>query len=596
MEDIRKSIQEVFHLGETVIISNKVFRVENVMLIGLKNKSFSCVRVKHDSEHQTLFIDPEKQTVNRLSSEQISLYRYCNLIIQKRLQSNKDTNLLMYNAKNIAEKNTDLVSNAFNGKDLLDLSAKFSIENVDITFSWYGLFGGNSGDSLVVAISSSVMVEYVSKFALYNDVFFAISMKEAMLDFHGTIVRIENIGNEFLLYIHPYPLEVMQSTLNSGALFCNITNPFAIMDFLVNHIDSDVQGVVYPQSDFKPVHDYIVAGVIKNINFSFDECVLGNVRIGNSIEISSHFKDKLSVFDSKKYTIIWVNVKEDSPYNAFLSGKKLLQAASELIVFMLKNDMYTDWYGTGDFANHFSWDVQNHYPRVELDRLFYIENCIQGDSITLTDENLRSPQEITIPDEAEYLFDEDWIDTFFKEIEEKNAKVLRLQYALKWVIQAWHADDAYDRLIYCSMALEFIVNGEKGLNIFDEYAKKAGRNQFTKTERKALIENITTNTCIESIDGLLPEVCSDLNLSIKKMIASKLSEVSFVSKLDTLISRLNIPLSQHEKDLLIQARKKRNELIHGFSMSSMSTLEIRKLCGITSRILMYKLQNEFRKE
>ena len=80
------------------------------------------------------------------------------------------------------------------------------------------------------------------------------------------------------------------------------------------------------------------------------------------------------------------------------------------------------------------------------------------------------------------------------------------------------------------------------------------------------------------------------------MIRSKLTEVSFGSKLDILINRLNIPVSKDEKELLNKARKIRNELIHGLNMASISTLEIKKLCGITSRILMYKIMDELGKE
>ena len=51
-----------------------------------------------------------------------------------------------------------------------------------------------------------------------------------------------------------------------------------------------------------------------------------------------------------------------------------------------------------------------------------------------------------------------------------------------------------------------------------------------------------------------------------------------------------------ERTSLTMARKIRNELIHGLNMASISTLQIKKLCGVTSRILMYKLMNELREE
>ena len=133
--------------------------------------------------------------------------------------------------------------------------------------------------------------------------------------------------------------------------------------------------------------------------------------------------------------------------------------------------------------------------------MFYIENCILGESITLADENMKIPASIKLDDNAEYLFDYDWIESFFCKLQTENKKILRLQYALKWIVQAWNTDDVYDRVIYCSMALEFIVNGEKGKNIFDEYADKAGRGCFTKPERRVLTNSIIEKIEIKEIDG-----------------------------------------------------------------------------------------------
>lgn len=75
-----------------------------------------------------------------------------------------------------------------------------------------------------------------------------------------------------------------------------------------------------------------------------------------------------------------------------------------------------------------------------------------------------------------------------------------------------------------------------------------------------------------------------------------IGRTSFYKMKKQALRYLDIPVSSDEKDLLNKARKIRNELIHGLNMSSISTLQIKKLCGVTSRILMYKLMNELEKE
>ena len=111
-----------------------------------------------------------------------------------------------------------------------------------------------------------------------------------------------------------------------------------------------------------------------------------------------------------------------------------------------------------------------------------------------------------------------------------------------------------------------------------------------------MISGVYEKAKIESIEGFSEENLADLNESVRKMIQSKLNESSFGTKLDSLINRLTIPISEDEKELLKKARSIRNELIHGIDMSAISTLEIKKLCGITSRVLIYKLIDALNKE
>ena len=91
-------------------------------------------------------------------------------------------------------------------------------------------------------------------------------------------------------------------------------------------------------------------------------------------------------------------------------------------------------------------------------------------------------------------------------------------------------------------------------------------------------------------------MCLNMKERIQRMIQNKLKEVSFNSKLDILISRLDIPVSPEEKELLKKIRKTRNNLIHGADLDRVSTLEMKKHCGLTSRILIYKILDEIKKE
>lgn len=591
-----KTIHDIFKLGSTAVFYEKKYILEEIMILGTSERLYTVLRFSAENGKNIVYgVDIETNTIFPLTSEQNELYQENLRLHKKRLLNNDTIKILDYKSNCYVDKYEYIIQKIVTQSNLNQISSKILLNEKDYIISWFSFLCNEQGDSLLVSISEEEMVDNLSMQALYNDLDLMISLSEYDLKYRGNIVRIEKIDAKYLLYIHPYPMEIMQSTQSKGASFENISNPFSIMDFVVNYADSDVNGVIYPNSDDKPIHNYIVVGVLKNIDIDIEDCVIGSVRVGNQIDVSKKFKDSISDLIGENNTFVWVNIKSDSLYNAFTSGKKLLIASAEFLSFMIKNDMYADWFGTVELNNNV-WDVRSHYPQISLGSVFYIENCILGESITLTDKNMKIPLAIKLDKNAEYLFEYDWVESFFRKLQTDNKKVLRLQYALKWIVQAWNTEDKYDRVIYCSMALEFIVNGEKGKNIFDEYADKSERSNFTKSERKRLIKNLIEKIELDDIEGFSESNIEALNSSIKKMIQSKLNEVSFGTKLDILIDRLNIPISADENQLLSKARKIRNELIHGLNMASISTLQIKKLCGITSRILMYKLMNELGEE
>ena len=591
-----KSIYDVFSLGGRVLINKQSYIIEGAMILGTSEKMYSVLDVTGEkNEHFVLGVDIQSNTLFSLSSEQRNLYFECIKLHKKRLINNDNSNTFVFKHTVKESDYNNIISKIVTNDKVEQSSSKLSICTKDYGVTWYSLMITKQGDSLIVFVSKEDMMSGLSLQPLYDDIDLTISLSNYDIKYRGNIVRVEKTNLDYLLYIHGYPIEVMQSTQGKGTVFKNIVSPFSIMDFVVNHADSGVTEVVYPHSDEKPVHNYIIAGVLRNISIDIKDCVLGNVRVGTQIDTSEEFLNAISNIGADTYTIIWVNVDADSLYNAFCEGKKLLVVATDFLSFLLKNDMYCDWFGTLNSENSM-WDVRSHYPQISLGKVFYIENCITGESITLTDENIRIPSVIKMDEAAEYLFDCDWIELFFRKLQTEDEKILRLRYALKWVIAAWETENQYDKLIYCSMALEFIVNGEKGSNIFDEYAKKNCIQKFTKKERRNLINEVYEKAKIDNLSGFSEENLAELNESIKNMICSKLSEPSFGSKLDNLINRLAMPISVDEKDLLNKARKIRNELIHGLNMSTISTLNMKKLCGITSRILIYKLIDGLKKE
>lgn len=588
-----KTIRDIVPLGGKASINGLQYSAEESMLIGTAEKLCSYIRFADKCRGDVVYgVNFQTNKLFPLQQEQEKIFHACNELHNKRFAGVDIPETVTYKSDCFVALHQDLSTLITTFTKEEDSVPKLSVCGKNYNVLWYSLKGDQTGGSLIISIPEEDMVDGLSVQSFYHDIEFVVTLANDELKYQGTVVRVEQLCGEYVLYVHPYPKEIMQSTRANRTVFENI-NPFSVMDFVVNHADSGVTGVVYPHSDEKPIHNYLIVGVLKNIDITIDDCVIGPVRIGKKIDASKEFERTLTSIEDP-YTVVWINVDADSHYNAFIEGKKALLAATEFLSLVLKNDLYADWYGTGGLHNT-SWDVRSHYPKLYLETVFYIENCITGESVTLRDESMRAPSAICLDEKAEYLLEYDWIDVFFEKTQAENEIILRLRYAMKWIVQAWSAEDPYDKIIYCSTALEFIVNGETGTNILDEYATKAGRAKFTKKERRQLIDKIAKTIRIEELDGFSEDILENLNESIKKMICSKLTEHSFATKLDSLINRLQVPVLEEEKELLKQARTIRNKLIHGIKMSSISTSEMKKLCSITSRILMYKLIDELKK-
>lgn len=587
LEKSIKTVHEILFVSDKITIGGDNCIIESALLFGNATQSFAEFQYKKDANSMNYcMVDLTSRKVNSFFVDQHKALGEIEKLIKNRLMNANIPSRHIYKEK----LGNDCFENAIqtlNGCDYFDGNVTFFVDKYKCELLNYCILASSNGDGLVVYVANDEQIKTVLSLSLYTQCKFKLELDNDIAIYKGIIVRAEALENGFLLYVQPYPMEIFQSTQISGLACEKGTNPFIIMDFMINNADSDVIGFNYPGSENKRYDDYLIVGVIKNLQVNIEDFVIGTVRFGMGINTSDSFVNEYTKISDDK-TMIWVNVKENSLYKAFTKGKQMLNSACDFITLALKNDEYIDWYGTEELEKNV-WDLKSHIPEIYIDSLFYIENCSTGDALTLKNDNILAPSSVQLDEHVGGLFDKGWIEAFFGKIQDSDEKILRLKHAINWIVQAWRATDKYDRLIYCSTALEFIVNGEKGNNIFNEYALKDSREPFSKKEKNKYISDIIDKIRIDTIDGLSEESIDDLNNSIEKMVRSKLSESSFNSKLDMLIKRLEIPVSDEEKKLLGDARAARNKLVHGLEMCSISTLEVKKLCGVTSRILVYKI-------
>lgn len=146
--------------------------------------------------------------------------------------------------------------------------------------------------------------------------------------------------------------------------------------------------------------------------------------------------------------------------------------------------------------------------------------------------------------------------------------------SLKWINKAWSSPDDEDKIIYSIIALEFSVAHEKGEPLVD----KLNRNLIKNDLRTSIEAHCAGNL--------------ELSQQLLEKFDASCTEPPFMLKLRNMIERLGIPISESDFSLLVRARKKRNDIIHGKAGSKLTIHEVRLLCEIISTIVFYRLRQE----
>lgn len=187
----------------------------------------------------------------------------------------------------------------------------------------------------------------------------------------------------------------------------------------------------------------------------------------------------------------------------------------------------------------------------------------------------------------------DWIEKcYIKCTQEKNKKIESLFNAIRWINKVGNSTNKGDNIIYCVMALEFCLYKEKGNTIVEDKLNEYGIKE--QSLMKTLTQNISVKIKTEGLENADAQILEKLESDMNSYLASKLKEASFNSKLQRMVKRLDVPITEDEMKLIAFFRNKRNSMIHGKGMDEIKETSIKKMIGIVSRIITYKLQELLR--
>lgn len=428
--------------------------------------------------------------------------------------------------------------------------------------------------------------EIIKKVSLQNEVDLMINLAGVDYREKGVIFKIDKSKNQYTLKLMSYPMYMIGHMIINNLVFQNIRNPFVIVKYLLESVDIDINGVVVP-NELKAERTFLVAMAINNLRIINGTCSIGDVRIGEEIKVSFEFEKLLEKEGSNERVIIWTDQNAANHYEAYSLAKEKLMRVVDLIAFFARNDCMAEFFGIGEICEH--WEASRLFPEISLMNIAYIEDCLDRQAICVSGNERIEPHVRELDELDLNKLESDWIEKcFIKCIQEKNKKIESLFNAIRWINKVRISTNKGDKIIYCVMALEFCLYKEKGNTIVEDKLYKYG------IKEQSLMNILNQNICVkvksEGLENASPQFLEEFEKDMNDYLASKIKEASFNSKLRRMVVRLNIPITEDEMELIAFFRRKRNFMIHGKEMDEIKEASVKKMIGIVSKIITYKLQ------
>lgn len=357
-----------------------------------------------------------------------------------------------------------------------------------------------------------------------------------------------------------------------GAMRIEGVNFYELSDFIVSSAGL-YNSVAHPEGYHESQNWYTIVIPVTGLYIQ-SETGLGNVQFytdqNDEIQRIIAFDQQFASY--KSFALVHVN--SEKLYTSFVQAKKQIEQAVDLLVNIIKDDSLFSIHSIGGQLSE--RDNRVFEQKVKLSSLIFIESPFLGARLSCSLAKFDKC--------ADLVLDESFI-RIKKELEKAELLLLKsngtndinitpLFNALKWLRRAWDTDDFDDKIIYSIIALEFIVSKETDVPMMDKSLRKKCKGAIRKI--------------ISAIDN--PEVNKiDYSQKVCEKFDRAYTETPFMLKLRRLIDQLDIPISKPEMDLIITARKQRNDIIHGKDDSKLPCDDVYKLCECISKIAFYKL-------
>lgn len=542
------------------------------------------------------------------------------LLILKTLSINGEVKLSALNYQDLELLNTNLIRIIRSNHDNVDLKLIQFIELLSIKFSEimvnqcailrfgdvyisYDDISRNDAyqekDRVLVEFNENVLISPQKLGILYRFYgiigFFEVlelNKKESLRFLDNLKI---NIGNEnsyklfgmaqietYLKTIKGHSFNITSNFLESNnyvskTLTYDLRDGLEVIEFVVSSIALNVH------SDRDPtLKTFICLIPIENIEIE-EEIGIGNVVFlkGDILLLDG---DKIKSFVNScnpSFVYSKVILQANTYWEAYVNAKNQVEKAIEAIYHIYR---YDGAYFPHEIANP-KWEKNNYIPIIKINSNIFIQNTLSSEFIKADLNFLKQPETLYISKDIELILEElDWYEdslTFDMEKEsEENIKTLFI--GLKFLRKSWDSNNLEEKLIFGSIALEFLVEDEEP----PEFLGKSVRRTIVKGALATFDANPPTTTEDEH---------TKVRSRVNETLSHSLSNSSLMDKLRYLINRLEIPLLDVDYTIIDTVRKQRNDLVHGRNIPNLKQSTIEKFNSIIAKLIFYKLKNRGQK-
>lgn len=358
---------------------------------------------------------------------------------------------------------------------------------------------------------------------------------------------------------------IMQKTILGGETFW----AFEIVKHLTN-LDRDIP-IEMSISSLKPQNCRLFfVFAIYGLSIKYD-LHFGLVTFTNDSGMDSDRTNKfLDLTALKPDCYAQVTIFGSNISDAIISAKKSIRKAIELLQIVMLDDSTTFFFET-QRDNAVNWNKSQLTTRLNIADYFYVEDVENNINYAIVPgKQTKTKTAVLMPDTLfELLNDENVIEEFFYLENKKNDDLLQSIYLLN---QSYKEKDKKQRIICLYNSIEFLVTEESGhklseeLSIYDEY-------EHVMTCIKKVVEDIKNEEFRKRIVGAINSTFSG-NSSVK-------------SKLETLIKKIGLKLTEKDWVLFDKLKNNRQKLIHNKKLQNeITNQELDELYHLISKIII----------